>query len=25
MIRYSAGLEDAQDLIEDLDDALKSA
>ena len=25
MIRYSAGLEDAQDLIEDLDNALKSA
>jgi O-acetylhomoserine/O-acetylserine sulfhydrylase-like pyridoxal-dependent enzyme len=25
LIRYSAGLEDAQDLIEDLDDALKSA
>ena len=25
LIRYSAGIEDAQDLIEDLDDALKSA
>jgi O-acetylhomoserine/O-acetylserine sulfhydrylase-like pyridoxal-dependent enzyme len=25
MIRYSAGLEDAQDLIDDLDNALKSA
>jgi len=25
LIRYSAGLEDAQDLIDDLDDALKSA